>query len=309
MTRTRLFWAMLAMIWAAAIYIAYTYELPAKLGFLKKHVQSEELSSVLIGQSTCDDKPPQSGRVFNIDTKSHLQKIQSTAVLEVDNQHTYPVFAILTDAQSGREYQGVYLASGQTTRMQISAGDYGFIVLAGTRWCNPKLGFSDGQVLQHPEVLSLEKKSYAKMNLLSYGSTPEALIFSYAPAGLLAAANSGDILELSRQIDGHFYVVGSVDGHPITFLIDTGATSVSIPYNVATAIGLDKNCMPAYFITAAGRVQGCKAIVQQLSVAGFQFSNMEVGFNKGGDMPLLGMSVLSQFRVQQSGDTMLILRD
>ena len=81
---------------------------------------------------------------------------------------------------------------------------------------------------------------------------------------------------------------------------------MSIPYSLATEIGLDKNCKPAHFITAAGRVQGCQAIVQKLTVGGFQFQQMEVSFNKAGEMPLLGMNVLSQFRVQQNADTMLI---
>lgn len=256
--------------------------------------------------ATCDAQPPQSARVFDIDAAPRVKKNQMAARIDVDNQHRYPVLAILTSPDGEMEYRGVYLLTGQKASLVVPAGDYGFTVLSGSRWCNLDSGFSDGYVVSYPDQIHLERQSRSDMHLLSFGSTADAVMFSFAVHGVAQAASRNEIIELSRQIDGHFHVVGSVEDYPVTFMIDTGATTVTIPYSLATRIGLDKNCQPTHFITAAGRVQGCVAVVQKLTIGGFQFQQMEVSFNRGGETPLLGMSILSQFRVQQNADTMLI---
>ncbi len=304
----RLFWLLVVGLWAGLVYAAYVFDLPAKLGLNGAVQQSEHGSEVADANvdGFCDTRPPQSGRAFDIDAPPRVKKSEHAARIDVDNQHRYPVLAILTSPDGEVEYRGVYLLTGQKASLVLPAGDYGFTVLSGSRWCNLDSGFSDGYVMPYPEQIHLERQSRSSMNLLSFGSTADAVMFSFAAHGVAQATNRNEILELSRQMDGHFHVVGSVEGNPITFMIDTGATSVTIPYSLATKIDLDKNCKPAHFITAAGRVQGCMAVVQSLTIGGFQFQQMEVSFNKGGEMPLLGMSVLSQLRVQQNADTMLI---
>ncbi len=302
----RLFWLLVAGLWAGLIYAAYVFDLPTKLGFNGAVQQSEHASEVADAGGACDARPPQSARAFDIDAVPRVKKNQHAAQFDIDNQHRYPVLAILTSPDGEVEYRGVYLLTGQKASLVLPAGDYGFTVLSGSRWCNLDSGFSDGYVVPYPDQIHLDRQSRSSMNLLSFGSTADAVMFSFAVHGVVQAANRNEVLELSRQMDGHFHVVGSVEGNPITFMIDTGATSVTIPYSLATEIGLDRNCKPAHFITAAGRVPGCQAIVQNLTVGGFQFQQMEVSFNKGGEMPLLGMSVLSQLRVQQNADTMLI---
>jgi aspartyl protease family protein len=250
--------------------------------------------------------PPHSGRAFDIDAVPKLKKSVNAAIIDIDNRHRYPVLAILSSPDGEVEYRGIYLLSGQKASVVMPSGDYGFTVLSGSRWCNLDSGFSDGHVVPYPEQIHLARQSRASMNLLSFGSTPDAVMFSFSMNGLIQTSNSSEVLELSRQMDGHFHVVGSVEDYPVTFMIDTGATSVTIPYSLATRIGLDRDCRLAHFITAAGRVQGCQAVVQKLDIGGFHFQQMEVSFNKGGETPLLGMSVLSRLRLQQNGDTMLL---
>lgn len=292
-------------LWAGLMYAAYVFDLPARLGFNPLHPQPGQEAAMTAG-ATCDAQPPQSARVFDIDAPPRVKKNQMAARIDVDNQHRYPVLAMLTSPDGEMEYRGVYLLTGQKASLVVPAGDYGFTVLSGSRWCNLDSGFSDGYVVPYPDQIHLERQSRSDMHLLSFGSTADAVMFSFAVHGVVQATSRNEIIELSRQIDGHFHVVGSVEDYPVTFMIDTGATTVTIPYSLATRIGLDKNCKPTHFITAAGRVQGCMAVVQKLTIGGFQFQQMEVSFNRGGETPLLGMSVLSQFRVQQNADTMLI---
>jgi len=220
----RIFWVLLAALWAGLIYAAYVFDLPAKLGLDQLHPQAEQEAVIADAGGTCDAKPPQSARVFDIDVAPHLKKSQHAARIDVDNQHRYPVLAILTSPDGEMEYRGVYLLTGQKASLVMPAGDYGFTVLSGSRWCNLDSGFSDGYVVPYPDQIHLDRQSRSSMNLLSFGSTPGALMFSFAVHGVAQATNSKEILELSRQMDGHFHVVGSVEGYPITFMIDTGAT-------------------------------------------------------------------------------------
>jgi aspartyl protease family protein len=64
----------------------------------------------------------------------------------------------------------------------------------------------------------------------------------------------GEVL-IPRAPDGHFYVDGSVNGRPVRFLVDTGASSVSLNRSLAQRIGL-KDGRPAEFSTAGGIVLG-----------------------------------------------------
>ena len=51
------------------------------------------------------------------------------------------------------------------------------------------------------------------------------------------ALSSGDLV-IPRQRDGHFHVEGEVNRQPVTFLVDTGASHVSVSQALATQAGL-----------------------------------------------------------------------
>src|SRR5690606_12954136 len=57
-------------------------------------------------------------------------------------------------------------------------------------------------------------------------------------------------LASSRQ--GHYLVNGQIDGHDVTFMLDTGATQVAIPSEVAERLGLQRGA-PITISTANGR--------------------------------------------------------
>lgn len=60
-------------------------------------------------------------------------------------------------------------------------------------------------------------------------------------------------INLLRNRYGHYLASGKINGHDVVFLLDTGATSVSIPAAVARRIGLQAGA-PQTVSTANGSV-------------------------------------------------------
>jgi aspartyl protease family protein len=106
-------------------------------------------------------------------------------------------------------------------------------------------------------------------------------------------------LEIKRSNDGHYYLKGHIDGHPVTFLVDTGASSVAISAQLADEIGLPR-CRPVQSRTANGSVTGCLATAGELSFGGYRIERPEINVLPDLRGPaLLGMTVLERFRIEQ----------
>lgn len=100
--------------------------------------------------------------------------------------------------------------------------------------------------------------------------------------------------------DGHYYLEGAVNGVPLKFMIDTGATYVSVSGKFAAAARLPEG-IKGNFSTANGTVEG--QIVKDLEVMaeGFRVSGLSVAVMPlGSKQGLLGQNFLKRFEVSQS---------
>lgn len=100
--------------------------------------------------------------------------------------------------------------------------------------------------------------------------------------------------------DGHYYLDGAINGVPLTFMIDTGATYVSVGADFARAAGLPKG-VPGYFSTANGTVEGEVVKNQNVKADAFRVSVLSVAVTPAqGMVGLLGQNFLRRFEVSQS---------
>jgi clan AA aspartic protease (TIGR02281 family) len=114
-------------------------------------------------------------------------------------------------------------------------------------------------------------------------------------------------LILAQGPGGHFYVDGTVNGSFLHFMIDTGATTVSVPMEFAS--GAKVKCKELQlWNTANGVAQGCKATIEKLKIGNFTLYNVETSVMPNLSQPLLGMNVLKQFRVEQDNGQMRLSR-
>ena len=126
------------------------------------------------------------------------------------------------------------------------------------------------------------------------------------PPPVTVSAN-GD-LSILRARDGHFYANGTVNGHPVRFLVDTGATTVVVSEAVAQAAGLSGG-QATVFRTANGNLPGRVVGNVQVGVGPVQVSGLRVGVGLVGgdsDRALLGQNFLSRFNITLSGDEMVL---
>ncbi len=79
-----------------------------------------------------------------------------------------------------------------------------------------------------------------------------------AQAPIVAMVNTDSVekeIVIPRSKDGHYYVRGKINGYPVDFMVDTGASIVSISYDLARSIHLPRG-VPANFSTAGGNMIG-----------------------------------------------------
>lgn len=127
----------------------------------------------------------------------------------------------------------------------------------------------------------------------------------------VTAAQDGTLV-LDRARDGHFYATLSLNGVPVTFLVDTGATQIVLDQRDAEHIGLDPDGL-VYMgraQTANGPVRTAYARVETIEIGPYLDRDLTVSVTRS-DMggSLLGMAYLGLFdTLQISGDTMILKR-
>lgn len=124
---------------------------------------------------------------------------------------------------------------------------------------------------------------------------------------LVVQVAPGQEISIPVARDGHYYLEGSVNGVPLRFMIDTGATYVSVSEKFAVAARLPEGVRSS-FSTANGSAEGRIVKDQVVAAEGFRISGLSVAvMPMGGRQGLLGQNFLKRFEVSQS-DGVLRLR-
>jgi aspartyl protease family protein len=162
-----------------------------------------------------------------------------------------------------------------------------------------------GQAAQHLAIWGL---IFAGV-VIAYGFSGQ-LREQLSPSSLVAV--SDDSVVLRRGRDGHFHARIEVNGVPVDFLVDTGASAIVLSQRDAARVGLHPGRLtfstPA--TTANGVIYSAPVILGEMRLG--PFTDREVGATVNGgalDTSLLGMRYLDRFaRFSVAGDRMTLSR-
>ena len=143
---------------------------------------------------------------------------------------------------------------------------------------------------------------------LIIGLTALFQAFTGRNGGIVSSVENGShaLVVLQRERNGHYIAEGQINGNPVMFLVDTGATDVAVSEKMARAMGLDFGPR-IRVMTAAGPVSAWVTRLDRVSLGSLTLSNVRATITPGlNDAALLGMSFLKHFSLRQDGDQLRI---
>lgn len=114
-------------------------------------------------------------------------------------------------------------------------------------------------------------------------------------------------VKLVSNTQGHFVASGQINGQPVDFMLDTGATDVAIPAEMAERLKLEQG-FGVTLSTANGRTEGYRTRIERLQLGDIVLRDVRAIVVPGldGNQVLLGMSALNKLEFTQRGGTMLL---
>jgi aspartyl protease family protein len=129
-----------------------------------------------------------------------------------------------------------------------------------------------------------------------------------APQQMISAEGQ---IEVPRAEDGHYYVTLTINGTPLQFMADTGATSMVLSNADARRLGIDLESL-VYLgraQTANGTVATARVELPEVELGPYRDTDFAAWVNQGEmEMSLLGMEYLSLYRMEIAGDRMILRR-
>ena len=162
-----------------------------------------------------------------------------------------------------------------------------------------------GQTWNGITVLSVEKDSA----VMEIEGTKRVLQQGQAYRRSAPASERAQVT-LAAGPGGHFVGEGAVNGQPIRFLVDTGATSIALPASFAQRAGIDfRKGEPGLSNTANGLVPVYRVSLATVRLGGIELNSVDaVVFEAGLDTALLGMSFLNRVDMRREGETMTLTK-
>jgi aspartyl protease family protein len=118
-------------------------------------------------------------------------------------------------------------------------------------------------------------------------------------AGTAGQSVNSEVIALKRQDDGHYWLQVDVNGTPVKFMIDSGATTTAMNARSAAeaSVEIDSDGYPVIISTANGQVTARRATAQSLQIGPHKLSDHRLVVSGSfGDTNVLGMNFLDSMK-------------
>lgn len=115
------------------------------------------------------------------------------------------------------------------------------------------------------------------------------------------------VVILKRNRYGHYVTQGEINNHSVTFMLDTGASDISIPDKIAKKLKLSYG-QERQYQTANGTITAYLTTLESVSIGNIKLQNVRASINPKMDHDeiLMGMSFLKYIEFTQRGDTLIL---
>ncbi len=158
----------------------------------------------------------------------------------------------------------------------------------------------------------------AAVGLNMFSAAQEAAFASPHPAAMIASAASTPAptmgygeASIAKSPDGHFWADATVNGRPVHFLVDTGATAVALTAADARNLGIDTASLTySYTVqTANGTAHAAPVKLSMVSVGRAEVPDVDAFVIDGGlETSLLGMTYLGRLSKFEATRNALVLK-
>jgi aspartyl protease family protein len=128
-------------------------------------------------------------------------------------------------------------------------------------------------------------------------------------ASVAGPASRGDTVTLTADPRGHFTASGRINGAPLQFIVDTGATMVTISTREARRLGVDyTRGDKRVAVTANGPVPVYLMKLDEVQVGDVTLRNVDAAIQEGDGLTvnLLGMSFLNRVEMNQNAGSLTL---
>lgn len=160
-----------------------------------------------------------------------------------------------------------------------------------------------GQTVDGVKVVALQ----GDQAIIEIGGKKRPLRVRQHAIGTPAADGSGKIV-MTADHQGHFLTQGTINGTSVRFLVDTGATMISLGASDARRIGIDTSRgQKGMTSTANGQAMVTKVQLDNVRIGDVTLHGVDALVHQG-ELPvaLLGMSFLNRMEMQRDGSTMTL---
>jgi aspartyl protease family protein len=193
-------------------------------------------------------------------------------------------------------------AMAQTVSMSGSLGDKALLVIDGT----PRT-VATGSTVQGVKLIHVSNNE-ALVEVA--GQRRTLALGGQVNIGGADSPGGGTTIVLSADSGGHFWANGTINGKSVRFVVDTGATNVSMSQSLAERLGLDyRNGQRGVSNTANGQVQAYRVPLTSVRVGEVEVYNVAATIVPVPmDYVLLGNSFLTRFQMKRENDTMTLVK-
>ena len=104
----------------------------------------------------------------------------------------------------------------------------------------------------------------------------------------------GAEIRIPMAIDGHFWIHGRINGEPVKFLVDSGATMTTIGRQTAQRSAVRVSETPNQLVrTGNGIIRVASGYADRLAIGSIERDGMRLHVAQGEDLNVLGMNFLS----------------